>query len=94
MLGNFFMICDFVFYCIGGSCVIVGNNSHESLTHCLCQIVELLNHSHAHGHLCVVGSLIAYFEIFILFFNKSILNLHSFLLQNYTCGIDLINKPH
>jgi hypothetical protein len=33
MLGNFFMICDFVFYCIGNNYVIVGSNSHENLTH-------------------------------------------------------------
>jgi len=94
VFGNFFMICDFVFYYIGGSCVIVGSNSHESLIHCLCQIVEFLNHYHAHGHLCVVGSFIIDFEVFILFFNKFILNLHSFLLQHYTRGIDLINKFH
>jgi hypothetical protein len=88
VLGKFFMI-----YCIGGSCVIVGSNLHESFTHCSCQIVEGLNHSHAHGHLCVVGSLIIDFEVFILFY-KSILNLCSFLLQHYTCDIDLINKFH
>jgi hypothetical protein len=64
------------------------------LIHCLCQIVESLNHSHAHGHLCVVGSFILDFEILNLFFNKSVLDLYSILLQHYTCGIDSINRFH
>lgn len=94
VLGSFFMIYGFIFCCIGGFVVIVGNNSCENLIHCLCQIVEGLNHSHAHGHLWVVGSFILDFEILNWFFNKSILGLCSFLLQHYICGIDSINRFH
>lgn len=75
-------------------CIIVGNNSHESLGHHLCQIIEGLNHAHSHGHLHLVGSFISNFEKLNLLFNKSILDFCLLVLQYYTCGIDLMNGLH
>ncbi len=95
VLDSFFMIYGFIFCCIGGYVVIVGNNSYESLIHCLCLIVEGLNHSMPMAICVLLAASLSDFEILNLFFNKYVLDLCSFLLQHYTCGIDSINRfPH
>ncbi len=61
----------FVFLCviigsnIGIVCVWVVINSSlcKSLGHNMCQVIEDLNHVHAHGNLHVVGNIIFNFEI-------------------------------
>jgi hypothetical protein len=76
------------------ACVVISRNSCESLGYKLCQVIEDLNHAHAHGHLRVVGSFVFKFEIFKLFLDKFVLDFSSFLFQQYICGIDLINVLH
>jgi hypothetical protein len=61
-------------------CVVISNNLCESLGRNLCQLIEDLNHAHAHGHLRAVGNFSFNFEILKLFCDKFVLDCSSFLL--------------